>query len=180
MSAELALLGMAVVTVTWADERLFVYPAAGQSPAQLADDRYACHERAVQASGFDPTHAALTTAAAPARAVVKVPPNPSEGATAKGTLAGAVAGGVVGANSGGHHDHGESTAAGIAVGAAVGALIGNSIERQGAQSAEAQARAQGEQQIRTQDERAAELERQRVQYRDAFTGCMQARGYTVR
>jgi hypothetical protein len=35
--------------------QLFVYPANGQSSAQLSDDRYQCHQAAVSQSGFDPT-----------------------------------------------------------------------------------------------------------------------------
>jgi hypothetical protein len=32
-----------------------VYPAAGQSESQTADDRYQCHGWAADASGHDPT-----------------------------------------------------------------------------------------------------------------------------
>lgn len=35
--------------------RLFVYPAAGQSEAQTAEDRYQCHVWAAEQSDFDPT-----------------------------------------------------------------------------------------------------------------------------
>lgn len=35
--------------------KLYVYPAAGQSAAQTADDRYECHVWAADASGHDPT-----------------------------------------------------------------------------------------------------------------------------
>jgi hypothetical protein len=35
--------------------KLFVYPAAGQSDAQTADDRYECHVWAADRSGYDPT-----------------------------------------------------------------------------------------------------------------------------
>jgi uncharacterized protein YcfJ len=157
-----------------ASERLFVYPASGQSEQQLADDRYACHEQAVHASGFDPTRAALKPAPGSGSVTVKVPPNASEGATGKGMVAGAMAGAAIGAVAGEHA--GEAAIAG----AAIGTVIGNSIEHQGAQAAEAQARARGEQQIKVQDERAQKLEQQRIQYRDAFTACLTARGYSVR
>lgn len=36
-------------------KQLYVYPAAGQSEQQLADDRYACHTWSVDQTGFDPT-----------------------------------------------------------------------------------------------------------------------------
>jgi hypothetical protein len=35
--------------------KLYVYPAAGQSDAQTADDRYQCHVWAANQSGHDPT-----------------------------------------------------------------------------------------------------------------------------
>ena len=38
-----------------AAEKLFVYPAAGQSEQQAADDRYDCHVWASDRSGYDPT-----------------------------------------------------------------------------------------------------------------------------
>jgi len=36
-------------------QRLYVYPAAGQSSEQMAEDRYQCHVWAVDAADFDPT-----------------------------------------------------------------------------------------------------------------------------
>jgi hypothetical protein len=36
-------------------QKLYVYPAAGQSEAQLAEDRYQCHVWAADNTGFDPT-----------------------------------------------------------------------------------------------------------------------------
>ena len=35
--------------------KLYVYPAAGQSDAQLAEDRFQCHAWAADGSGHDPT-----------------------------------------------------------------------------------------------------------------------------
>ena len=35
--------------------KLYVYPAGGQSEAQLAEDRYQCHVWAADQSGYDPT-----------------------------------------------------------------------------------------------------------------------------
>ena len=160
LQAGLVLAALGVGPAVAAEERLFVYPAAGQSAAQLADDRFACHQQAVAESGFDPPRAAMTSQLAPAQAVVKVPPNESEGATGKGMIAGAVAG--------------------AAVGAAVGTLIGNSIERQGAEAAEAQARSEGERQLKEQDDQAAKLAARRVRYKDVFSACLAARGYSVR
>ena len=157
-----------------AEERLFVYPAAGQSDSQLADDRYACHARALQESGFDPTRAALVSRATPTRTVVKVPPNESAGATGKGMITGAVAGAVIGTAANG--DAGQ----GAVAGAAVGTLIGNTVERQGAEAAEAKARAEGEQKLKDSDAEAARLADQRARYKAVFSQCLTERGYTVR
>ena len=41
-------------------QKLYVYPAAGQSEARLAEDRYQCHVWATDATGFDPTLGAGT------------------------------------------------------------------------------------------------------------------------
>lgn len=41
---------------------LYVYPAAGQSEAQMAEDRYQCHVWAADRSGHDPTLGAGTRA----------------------------------------------------------------------------------------------------------------------
>jgi hypothetical protein len=35
--------------------KLYVYPAAGQTEAQLSEDRYQCHTWAADQSGYDPT-----------------------------------------------------------------------------------------------------------------------------
>jgi hypothetical protein len=36
-------------------DQMFIYPRMGQSQQQQADDRYACHQWAVNQTGFDPT-----------------------------------------------------------------------------------------------------------------------------
>jgi hypothetical protein len=46
--------------------QLYVYPAAGQSAAQMAEDRYQCHVWGVDATNFDPTLGAGTAAEADA------------------------------------------------------------------------------------------------------------------
>jgi hypothetical protein len=45
-------------------QRLYVYPAAGQSEARMAEDRYQCHVWAVDATDYDPTLGAGTAAEA--------------------------------------------------------------------------------------------------------------------
>jgi len=46
------------------NQALYVYPAAGQSQAQMAEDRYQCHVWAADASDYDPTLGAGTRAEA--------------------------------------------------------------------------------------------------------------------
>jgi hypothetical protein len=45
-------------------QKLYVYPAAGQSADQTSEDRYQCHVWAVDATDFDPTQGAGTAAEA--------------------------------------------------------------------------------------------------------------------
>src|SRR5271156_6495201 len=74
-------------------QRVFVYPANGQSPQQTDRDRYECHVWAVQQTGVDPS---LPNANPYERVVVQpaVPPG-------AGTATGAIAGGILGAIIGG-------------------------------------------------------------------------------
>lgn len=45
-------------------QRLYVYPAGGQTEAQLAEDRYQCHVWSADNTGYDPTLGAGTAAEA--------------------------------------------------------------------------------------------------------------------
>src|SRR5258708_13270866 len=64
-------------------QRVFVYPANGQSPEQTERDRYECHVWAVQQTGVDPSRA---NANAYERVVVQ-PANPPGPGTVAGLLA---------------------------------------------------------------------------------------------
>ena len=90
-------------------QKIFVYPANGQSPEQTDRDRYECHQWAVQQTGVDPS---LPTANPYGRVVVQpaVPPG-------AGTATGAVGGAILGAIIGGPRNAG----AGLLIGAATGA-----------------------------------------------------------
>jgi Glycine zipper len=136
--------------------RMYVYPAQGQSEAQLERDRYDCHTWAVQQSGFDPSRATYQ-----ARTVVVAPP---PGAN---TAGGAIAGGILGSILAGPRDSGF----GLLFGAATGAIVGSAVDANNQQQiAQAQRQAY--------EESAAE--RAQVQaYRRAVTTCLQGRGYTV-
>src|SRR6202047_588899 len=105
-------------------QRVFVYPAHGQSPDQTERDRYECHLWAVQQTGVDPSRA---DASAYERVVVQ-PANPP----GSGTAVGAIGGAIPGALSAGPRDAG----AGLVIGGATGAIVGSASDA----NAQAQAR----------------------------------------
>src|SRR5271163_4962431 len=97
-------------------QRVFVYPANGQSPEQTERDRYECHVWAVQQTGVDPSRA---DASAYERVVVQ-PANPPGAATAAGAIGGAILGTLIaGPRNGG---------AGFVLGAASGAIVGSAVD----------------------------------------------------
>jgi len=137
---------------------LMVYPAKGQSPEQLEQDRYACHIWAVQQSGYDPSRAP------PAQRVVVQPANPP----GTGTAVGAIAGAILGAAIAGPRDAG----AGLVLGGITGAAVGT------ASDANAQAAANAEQ-ARLDRSAAAANAAGASNYRRAISACLDARGYTT-
>lgn len=149
-----------------AQDKLFVYPAAGQSAEQLEQDRYQCYRWAVDNSGVDPN----TLAVPNSTPVYHTNENRNNGA--KGTLIGAVAGAAIGSSSDRHH----GTARGAILGATLGSIIGKGNERKGAEEAR--------QKNRDVAYRTAAQERdyqaQLSAYNRAFSACMEARDYTVR
>ncbi|MGA2397689.1 MAG: glycine zipper family protein [Steroidobacteraceae bacterium] len=144
-------------------QKIFVYPANGQSPEQTDRDRYECHMWAVQQTGVDPSR---PDASPYERVVVQssVPPG-------AGTATGAIAGGILGAIIGGPRNAG----AGLVLGAATGAIVGT--------AAEANANAQAQRQANmTQAQINAQVAEGRAHvdaYRRALGACLQGRGYTV-
>ncbi len=140
-------------------QRVFVYPANGQSAEQTERDRYECHVWAVQQTGVDPSRA---DASAYERVIVQ-PANPP----GSGTVAGLIGGAIIGSIIGGPNNAG----AGAIIGGATGAVIGS------ASDANAQAQAQQTQQ---QINQSAAAGRARADsYRRAIGACLQGRGYTV-
>jgi len=105
-------------------QRVFVYPASGQTPEQTERDRYECHLWAVQQTGVDPSRA---DASAYERVVVQ-PANPP----GSGAVAGAIGGAIIGSILGGPRNAG----AGLLIGGATGAIVGSAAD------ANAQAQAQ--------------------------------------
>src|SRR5471032_226802 len=140
-------------------QKVFVYPANGQSAEQTDRDRYECHVWAVQQTGVDPSRA---DASAYERVVVQ-PANPP----GSGTVAGAIGGAIIGSIIGGPRNAG----AGALIGGATGAVVGS------ASDANAQAQAQ---QTQAQYNQSAAAGRARGDaYRRAIGACLQGRGYTI-
>jgi hypothetical protein len=140
-------------------QRVFVYPANGQSVEQTDRDRYECHVWAVQQTGVDPSRA---DASAYERVVVQ-PANPP----GSGTVAGVIGGAIIGSIIGGPRNAG----AGALIGGATGAIVGS------ASDANAQAQAH---QTQAQFNQSAAAGRERGEsYRRAIGACLQGRGYTV-
>jgi hypothetical protein len=144
-------------------QRVFVYPANGQTPEQTERDRYDCHMWAVQQTGVDPSR---PDSSAYQRVVVQ-PASPPGAATAAGIVGGAIVGSIL---AGPWH-----AGAGALIGGATGGIIGSAADS-GAQ-AEAQAQAQHAQQQINQS--AASGRARADSYRRAIGACLQGRGYTV-
>lgn len=140
-------------------QRIFVYPAAGQSPEQTERDRYECHIWAVQQTGVDPSRA---DASAYERVVVQ-PANPP----GAGAVAGAIGGAIIGSILGGPGNAG----AGLIIGGATGAVVGS--------ASDAHAQAQARQTQHEINESASAGRARADSYRRAIGACLQGRGYTV-
>ena len=150
---------------------IYVYPAKEQTDEQLAEDRYACHQWAVEESGFDPSQ---FDDIEPLRTVkVPVPKNKADGATEKGAVTGAVAGGIIGSHDG---DVGK----GAVIGAILGSMVGSTVEQQGQQEAREKAAADARREADEIAKNKAELALRKSNYRRALTACLEGRGYTVR
>jgi hypothetical protein len=72
-------------------QKVFVYPANGQSAEQTDRDRYECHLWAVQQTGVDPSR----SDANPYARVVVQPANPPGTGTAVGAIGGAILGSLI-------------------------------------------------------------------------------------
>ena len=130
----------------------FVYPKAGQSPEQQRDD-YACHQWAVQQTGFDPTRAAMAPAPPPA-----AQPD-TGGQVAKGVLRGGLMGAGIGKIADG--DAGKAATATAVLGGFKG--LHQAEKQKAAAAAQAKAAPAGNAQA----------------YQRAKAACLEGRGYVV-
>jgi hypothetical protein len=140
-------------------QRVFVYPANGQSPQQTDRDRYECHVWAVQQTGVDPSR----SDANPYARVIVQPANPPGTGTAVGAISGAILGSIIAGP--------RNAGAGLVLGGATGAIIGS--------ASDAQAQAQAQQTQQQINQSAAAGRAQADSYRRAIGACLQGRGYTI-
>lgn len=148
-----------VVVPAPSPQKVFVYPANGQSPEQTDRDRYECHVWAVQQTGVDPSRADSS----PYERVVVQPANPPGSGTAIGAIGGAILGSII-AGPG-------NAGAGLILGGATGAIVGSAADASAQQQAH-----QSQQQL---NQSAAQGRARADGYRRALGACLQGRGYTV-
>ena len=134
---------------------LYVFPAKGQSATTQNSDEAACYTWAKEQTGYDPMN---PTKVAPAQASAA-----PDGSAVVGAAKGAAAGAAIGAIAG---DAGE----GAAIGAVVGGLAGR-------RSRMASAEQQQQQNNQTADEAN---KKNASDFNNAFTACMEGKGYTVK
>jgi hypothetical protein len=137
----------------WA--QAMIYPDAGQSPAQLDQDRAACESQAAAQSGHHPSQPAATPA----------PTRPRAGQRLAGAARGAAAGAV--AEEVREKDDRELDNPSQA-GARAGAMVGGSRQRQDRRAYRREARQQ-----------QATGSQQQAAFTQSFGTCMAAKGYTV-
>ncbi len=148
-----------IVASPAAAQEPIVYPAKGQSPDQVEQDKFQCYQWAKGETGFDPMAPPTPTQ----------PPPPSQQpttSTGRSMVGGAVAGSLIGGIADG--DWGK----GAAVGAAAGGLFGAHRKRSQQQQNQ-QAQQNWEQQ------QAQIYAQQRNTYNRAYAACLTGRGYTV-
>ena len=145
--------GLGSVMSSVVNAQMYVYPAKGQSKEQQSKDEYACHQWAVQQTGFDPTRAGQTAT---------TQSKGSSGDVVKGSAGGALLGLAIGSLAG-------KSGAGAAIGAGAGALFGGMRKHDKDKQAEAANQ-------QAQSQRQAEMNR----YNQAKRACLEGKGYTVK
>jgi hypothetical protein len=151
--------GLAAALVAPASaQQPIIYPAKGQSPAQLQRDQGECQAWAKQTTGIDPVAVAQAPTPQPQGG-----PAVGGGERLKGAAVGAAGGAAIGAIAG---DAGK----GAGAGAVAGTMVGGARARRNKAAKEEQLVAQAE----GQKQQAFST------YNRAFGACMEARGYTVK
>jgi hypothetical protein len=132
-----------------------IYPNAGQTPAQLNQDRSTCETQAAAQSGYHPSQPVATPA----------PTKPVAGQRLAGAARGAAAGAVVENNTSKSEREIENPSEAAA---RAGAVVGGSRQRQGRR----------ENRRETQQQQAAQSQQQAA-FSQSFNACMAAKSYTV-
>jgi hypothetical protein len=132
----------------------FAYPSKGQSMEQQQQDHYACYVWAKQQTGVDPSQ---PNQVSPQTAMQSAQQGQVLRGAARGSLMGVVGGAIGG-------DVGE----GAAIGAGVGALAGIFHRRE-----------QQQQAMQAQTQASQQEHQQLQQYYQAWTACMEGKGYSV-
>jgi len=142
---------------------MFIFPAQGQDSSQQSKDEAACYEWAVGNTAVDPFSLAKQEEAnqQQAQAEMQAAQQAGRGAGASSAVRGAAAGALIGEIA--NDDAGE----GAAWGAAAGAIRGR---RQG-RAAQQQAQA---------EQREEATEQQLVNFKNAFSVCLEAKEYMVK
>jgi hypothetical protein len=132
---------------------LFVYPANNQPPEQQSKDDYECFSWAKGQTGHDPMNPQ------PIQVATQQTETGPDGSALRGAARGAVIGEVA------NDDAGKGAAYGAAVGAVRGRRARKAKQRDNEQDAQAQ---------------ASSIAQQRdVEFKNAFSACLSARGYSV-
>ncbi len=147
-------LGVAALTVaSVALAQPIAYPAKGQSPEQQSRDDGECYSWAKQKTGIDPAQLARNPPPQDTGPAV------GGGERATGAVRGALGGAAIGAIAG-------DTGKGAGIGAVIGVMSGGRKARQNQESRNQQAQMQQQQTLNTFDQ--------------AYSVCLEARGYSVR
>jgi outer membrane lipoprotein SlyB len=166
-TAWVALCAAAAISRAQSPSSLAVYPAKGQSDAQMSKDRGECYTWATTQTGYDPVKALQQQQARAAQPSYVAPP--PGGQVARSTVIGAGGGAAIGAIAG---DAGK----GAAIGAVTGLLVG-AVRRRQAEDTQQQAQAQ----LSAQQNHENEVARQKLaHYTRTWSACMEGRGYSVK
>jgi hypothetical protein len=148
-------LGLALLAPQPLRAQATIYPNAGQSPAQLDQDRAACESQAAAQSGYHPSQPTASPA----------PTRPMAGQRLVGAARGAAAGAVVkGVTDEDDREIEDPTKAS----ARAGAVVGASRQRQDRR----------EYRRETRQQQATQSQQQAV-FDQSFGACMSSKGYTV-
>lgn len=134
---------------------LYVFPAKGQDATTQNNDETACYTWAKEQTGYDPIN--------PTKVVAKQASAAPDGSMIVGGAKGSAAGAAIGAIAG-------NAGKGAAIGAVVGGLAGR------------RARMVGAEQEQQQNNEAASTANQKMvtDFNNAFSACMEGKGYTVK